>query len=716
MAHYNDFGYMEGEHLGKPYDFRLLARLGSYLKPYRRWIVLAAGLIACSTCLDLLLPYLTRLAIDNYIVRQVLEIRPAAAPPELAARFRQEAGDALWAGRADEVYLPEAAWRKLDPRLTTRLRQAGAVAAEPWYLAQDTPEARALAAQRPDLFRWVGQHLLLPARDLGRLSHAELWQLRGPDARGLMGLGLWFALAAALALTVGYSQAMLLERAGQEMMYSMRRDLYAHLLSRSQAFFSRQPTGKLVTRLTNDVQNLNEMFRNTLVALFQDIFLLSGIVVVLVVLDLPLALTCLALTPVITGLAWIFSRLSREAFRMLQGHLGRINSWLSETLTGLTVVKLFRYEAAGRARFDRLNQDYFKAGLKQIRVFSIFMPLSELLAMAAVALIIYYGGGRVVQDRLSLGTLVAFLSYMRMFFQPIRNLAEKYNILQAAMASGERIFQLLDDETALPRMAPPVGSQPGPGEVTLEKVTFGYDPATPVVREVSFTIPAGQTWAVVGPTGAGKSSLVKLIMRTYDPDQGRVTIDGEDLRRMSEADVAARVALVPQEVTLLSGTVADNVALGRPGVTPERVAEALEISGAAAFLEELDQGALTLLGEGGRTLSAGQRQLLSLARALAGGPKVLVLDEATSSVDPVSERLFQEALPRVMAGRTALMVAHRLSTIRHADRILVMQRGRVVEEGRHDELLARGGLYNRLVKLEELRKGKGEAPDDAIGN
>lgn len=698
-----DYGYAEGDELGRPYDLRLIRRLAAYARPWLKVIFWAVLLAVLSTGMELLLPYLTRSAIDDYIVHQALEVDLGKVDKADREEFLKQATGKVLGADGRVVMIGENDLRGVDPRLAHRIRQAGAVATEPWVFIRPGEAAEAAATRSPALFKRLEGKILIKRSGLASLDAEQARELRWPDVMGLVKLAGLFAAVTFAIFLFGYGQYVLLETAGQNMMFEVRQKLFRHIVSRSLVFFGANRVGKLVTRLTNDVQNLNEMYRTTLVALFQDFFLLLGIVVVLLWLDWSLALVCFTLLPLIAFLAAVFARLARDAFRRLQGQLGRINSRLNETLSGLMVVKLFRAEGLSRREFVRLNQGFFRAGMRQVKVFAVFMPLTEFASGLAVGLILWYGGGEVVRDRVSLGTLVAFLSYMQMFFRPVRDLAEKYNILQNALASAERIFVLMDDDRALPRPEQ-VQALPGPapGEVRFDNVSFGYDPARPVVRGVSFTIPPGQTWAVVGPTGAGKTSLVNLLLRFYDPQRGRVLVDGVDLKQVDEAALASRLALVDQDVFLSADTVAENISLGREWVDRASVERASRESGADRFISHLPQGLDTPLGEGARKLSAGQRQLLALARALAGDPAILILDEATSQVDPESERLIQQALPRVTAQRTSLVVAHRLSTVRRADNILVMSRGQVVEQGAHDDLVRAGGLYAKLVRLQEI--------------
>jgi ABC-type multidrug transport system fused ATPase/permease subunit len=459
--------------------------------------------------------------------------------------------------------------------------------------------------------------------------------------------------------------------------------------------------GRLVTRVTNDVENLNEMFKSVVITVFKDIFVLVGILAVLLYMSWKLALVCFTLVPVIFGLALLFSTLAREAFRELRTTVARINAFLQERLSGMHVIQLFVMEGHQGRAFEKINQDNYLAGMKQIRVFAVFMPLMELASACAIGLLIWHGGGKVISEQLTLGALVAFITYIQMFFRPIRDISEKYNIMQAAMASTERIFEFLDHHEEIPEPVRPIQPAERKGRLTFEDVTFGYQTGKPVVKDVSFDVAPGRTVAVVGATGAGKSTLVNLAERFYDPDAGAVLLDGVDLRQLASETLRSRMGLVMQDVFIFSGKLKENISLGDSRINEDAIRDAARKANALPFIQRLPEGLDQELGEGGVNLSAGERQLLSFARALAGDPLLLILDEATSSVDPETERSIQEAISRITRKQTTLVVAHRLSTVREADRILVMHHGRIVEQGRHDELMARQGIYYRLHLLQE---------------
>jgi ATP-binding cassette subfamily B protein len=652
-------GFQEDDPISRSYDTRLLLRLLGYLRPYRTAVAVSFVLILLMAGLDLVGPYLTKIAIDRHIARG--------------------------------------------------------------------------------------------------------------DAQGLLGVAALYIAALLAGFGVRFAQVYVLQLTGQRIMLDMRRQIFAHLQRLHVGYFDRNPVGRLMTRVTTDVDAVNELFTSGVVTVFGDLFTLLGIMGVMLWMNWRLALVTFAVIPLFFLVTDWFRRGARESFREVRKCVARINAFLQENITGMTVVQLFRREQRNQAAFAGVNRDHADANLKSIFYYAVFYPAIDILAALAIALILLYGGGRVLAGALTLGALVAFVQYSERFWRPISDLSEKFNILQAAMASSERIFALLDTPPAVEAPPRPLRLPSVRGRVSFEGVWFsyararaeeaaqhplaqqeaargaGFTPAeragvlggaaqhplaqqeaargagfTPaeraeetdwVLREIDFAVEPGRSVALVGATGAGKTSVISLLARFYDAQRGRVTLDGVDVRELDPAQLRASLALVLQDVHLFSGTIASNIRLGS-ALSDERVRAAARAVHAEGFIQALPQGYETEVRERGATLSVGQKQLLSFARALAHDPRVLILDEATSSVDTESERLIQDALKLLLRGRTAIVIAHRLSTIQNVDEILVLHKGRIRERGSHQALLAQRGLYWRLYQLQykdqELRTAPGE--------
>jgi ATP-binding cassette, subfamily B, multidrug efflux pump len=519
---------------------------------------------------------------------------------------------------------------------------------------------------------------------------------------GLLGLlaALYFGTML-LEFVVEYVGALLTTFIEQRVMYDLRMEIFAHLQRLSVGYFDRNPVGRLMTRVTSDVETLNELFSSGVVTIFGDAFTLIAIMGMMLAIDWRLALVTFAVIPLVWLTARIFRRRVREAFRDIRFRLARLNSYLQERLSGMRVVQLFGREESSAKRFAELNHEHLEAHLRSITIYAVFFPVVEVLTAVAMALLLWYGGLRVLDGTLTVGILAAFIQYTRRFFQPLQDLSEKFNLLQSAMASSERVFALLDEEVVVREPANPTRlHRPVRGAVRFEGVWFRYSPDGPwVLKDISFTASPGQTIALVGHTGAGKTTIVNLLLRFYDPERGRITVDGVDIRSLSTADLRSIIGFVQQDLFLFTGDILHNLTLDAP-VTPEAAREAARRVGADRFIERLPSGYGHELGERGRNLSVGERQLLSFARALALDPRLLVLDEATSSVDAEAEAQIQRAIGELMTGRTSIVVAHRLSTILYADEILVLHHGEIRERGSHRDLLTQGGIYQRLYQLQ----------------
>lgn len=503
---------------------------------------------------------------------------------------------------------------------------------------------------------------------------------------------------------------------GQRAIYDIRTKVYRHIQRQSLRFFDRTPVGRLITRVTNDVESLSDMLSAGVVRILGDLFRIVFIASFMFMLEWRLALVTLAVMPLMmAAVAW-FRRKVREQYRETRRQIARLNAFLQEHIGGMKIVQLFNREAEELRRFREINDAHRHAQIKTVFYFALFWPAVQLVSDTALGLVLWVGGLRALEGTLTLGVLIAFIQYVRQFFEPIRNLSDQYNMLQSAMAGAERIFGLLDQDTALPEPARPVRVERLRGHIAFRNVWFTYDELPTdgqepnwVLRDVSFTVEPGQHLAIVGATGAGKTTIINLLLRFYDVQRGQILVDGHDVRDYALRDLRRHIGLVLQDVFLFSGTVLDNITLGDPSIPFEKVQEAARLIGADRFIERLPNGYFQDVRERGLTLSHGQRQLLSFVRALVYDPEVLVLDEATSSVDTETEQLIQRAMETLLRGRTAIIIAHRLSTIQHADQILVMHRGEIRERGTHQELLARDGLYRKLYELQFMEQARSAA-------
>jgi ATP-binding cassette subfamily B multidrug efflux pump len=580
----------EDDVIGKAYDAHLMKRLLKYLKPYRGWVLLAIVLTIGVSLSSTVRPYLTKVAIDNYIVHK------------------------------DPIGL-----RNIILILFGTLVVQGLLQYTMTYLTQ-----------------WVGQKTI----------------------------------------------------------FDLRMELFEHLQKLAMKFFDKNPVGRLVTRLTNDIEVLNEMFSSGIVMVFADVFTIAGILIFMFSLSWQLTLISLSVIFPLAYATVIFRRKVRAVYRDVRLFVARMNAYLQEHISGILVVKIFNTEKKTYNEFKEINLDHTRANIRSVLYYSVFFPVVELIGAISAALIIWYGGGQVMQQALTIGVLISFLQYAEMFFRPIRDLSEKYNIMQTAMASSERIFKLLDDKVMIPDPELPLVLREVKGQIEFRSVYYAYVGEQYVLKNVSFDIRQGEKVAFVGATGAGKTTIMNLLCRFYDVQKGEILLDGINIKDITKENLRRNIGLVIQDIFLFSGSVEDNISLGNMEISFEKIRESAKIIGIDKFIERLPEKYKQNVKERGITLSQGQRQLITFARALAFDPRILILDEATSSVDTHSEILIQRAIDKLMEGRTSIIIAHRLSTIQKCDKIIVMHKGEIRETGTHSQLLELGGIYSKLYQLQ----------------
>ncbi len=581
---------IEDEILGKAYDAKLMKRLLGYVKPYAKYVVIAILMNVVVAALGPLRPYLTKIAIDDYIVNS--------------------------------------------------------------------------------------------------------------DYNGLILISVLLFGTLIFQAFVQYFLTYYTQLMGQKIIYDLRVKLFSHVQKLALKYFDKTPIGRLVTRVTNDVESLNELFSSGIVMIFSDVFIIIWILVFMFFMSWQLTLVSLSVLPILFYATFLFRKKVRESYRDVRFQLARLNSYMQEHISGMNIIQIFSKEKDEKSKFAEINAGHRKANIDSIFYYAIFYPIVEILSSLAVALIIWYGGGNVIQSNMTIGVLFAFIQYTEMFFRPIRDLSEKYNIMQTAMASSERIFKLLDNNTFINDPSVPKKLERFKGNVEFKNVWFAYNSDDYVLKNISFKVNAGETVAIVGATGAGKSSIINLLNRFYDVNKGEILVDGVNLKEISKKDLRKHISIVLQDIYLFSGTIKSNINLGDKSISDEQIIKAAKTVGAHNFITKLPKQYNEEVKEKGATLSVGQKQLISFARALAFEPQILILDEATSSIDTESELLIQKAIQQLLKGRTSIVIAHRLSTIQNSDKIIVLHKGEIKEAGTHQQLLNNKGIYYRLYQLQ----------------
>ncbi len=684
------------ETLGKAYDSKLMKRLLAYAKPYWFLILISIILVMFVTCTQLARPYLVKIAIDENISAHLntMYVFSKNEAPVSGIEFNEK------------IYIRENKLSDNQKEIYKNYEQSILIKKEKnYYLVNDINDAakKDLIKSNITIEKTNNNYMI---KSNGQVFNAILltdddyMKFKEQDINNLSKLGIFFLIIIILGFILNYLQVYILNYTSKKIIFNIRQEVFAHLQKMSLSYFDKNPVGRLVTRTANDTERLNEMYTDVLVNLFRDLFKLAGIVIIMIQLNFKLALLSFTVIPFILIASEIFRKHIRKIYRLVRVKLAKINSTLNENITGMQTVHIFKKEDKKFREFESINKDYFDTTKKQVRIFALFRPAIEVIRSTGLALIIWYGGGRVLLGAIEFGVLYAFISYLQEFFRPIMELTQKYNILQAAMASSERIFLILDTEPKIKTQETPLSLSKIKGKIEFKNVWFAYEDENWVLRDVSFTINPGESVAFVGATGAGKSSIINLINRFYDIQKGEILIDGKNIKEIDKYELRNHIGIVLQDVFLFTGNIIDNIRLNNKDISDEKVKEVSKYVNADSFISRLPKKYYEPVMERGSTLSSGQKQLLAFARALVFDPDILVLDEATSNIDTETEVLIQDTLLKLIKDRTTIAIAHRLSTIQHSDKIIVLHKGKIREIGNHQELLDKGGIYYDLYRLQ----------------
>lgn len=682
-----------GEHLettGKFFDRKVLRRTLHFVNPYKGLVALAFVFLMITAAIQIVMPIINRRAIDFYILPSYVEL----TRPDLAKEYDLERYIVQLEDGKTLIKRPA-----LSREISAELERMNAFGDIRFYITKKTiPGKESLFVKTLD-----GRYAIEQTK-INILTKPHILDIRREDLREVYKLALLLVTILVISFVFSFLQGYTLQYVTQKVMYDMRIAISRHLLNLPLSYFDRNPTGRLVTRATNDVAAIAEMLSSVIVYLIKDFVVIIGVVVIMFRMNLKLTLLVLSISPALLFVTILFRVKLRDAFRRVRAKLAQLNAFLQESISGIRVVQIFNLEKIVKGKFQTQNKELFDANIQQLYVFATFRPIIDFLRAVTVGLIIWIGGGEVIRNMLTFGSLIAFLSYIDMLFQPIIEFSEKYNIMQSAMAAGDRIFELLDEPTE------PKGRglrKEISGKVEFRNVWFSYNTDTWVLKDISFVVNPGETLAIVGPTGAGKTSLISTIFGFYPYQKGQILIDDIPLEEYDLEHLRSQMGLVLQDVFIFSGELKKNIRLYREDISDKEIEEAARNVYVQHFAQKLQNGYETLLGERGASLSVGERQLLSFARALAFNPRILVLDEATANVDSYTEKLIQQAIRKVLKGRTSIVIAHRLSTIKDADKIIVVYDGKIVEEGTHDSLIKRKGMYYHLYILQFARSETG---------